>query len=239
MKLRFFDLADQLFKLLDGNEILLLALEGEESDFIRFNQSKVRQAGSVKQAMLKLELIDGERHTVSHIMLGDAASDRDRTKQQLQRLRENLPYLPDDPYILYNKTPQNSDVDESIEMPDPSAIMDEVVKAGSGLDLVGIYAGGKIYRGFANSLGQRNWFAQTSYNLNWSLYHSADKAVKQSQAGIRWDSEQFAGKVELGRLQLEAFKHPIKVLKPGDYRAYLSPAAVHEMINFLNYRDIK
>jgi predicted Zn-dependent protease len=235
MKLRFFDLADQLFKLLDGNEILLLALEGEESDFIRFNQSKVRQAGSVKQAMLKLELIDGERHTVSHIMLGDAASDRDRTKQQLQRLRENLPYLPDDPYILYNKTPQNSDVDESIEMPDPSAIMDEVVKAGSGLDLVGIYAGGKIYRGFANSLGQRNWFAQTSYNLNWSLYHSADKAVKQSQAGIRWDSEQFAGKVELGRLQLEAFKHPIKVLKPGDYRAYLSPAAVHEMINFLNY----
>jgi predicted Zn-dependent protease len=235
MKQRFYDLADQLFQRLSGNEILLLTLESEASDFIRFNQSKVRQSGSVEQLLLKLELINGQRHGITQVMLGNAASDLDRTKQQLQLLRETLPHLPDDPYLLYNKTPQNSDEDESIEAPCSSAIMEEVVMAGRGLDLVGIYAGGMIYRGFANSLGQRNWFAQTSYNLNWSLYHCADKAVKQSQAGMRWDSDEFTRKIELGRLQLEAFKQPVKTLQPGDYRTYLSPAAVHELINFLNY----
>jgi predicted Zn-dependent protease len=235
MKQRFYDLADRLFQLLSGNEILLLMLESEESDFIRFNQSKIRQSGSVEQMVLKLELIDGQRHAIAHVVLGDADSDIDRTKQQLQILRESLPYLPDDPYLFYNKTPHNSDEDESIEVSDSSDIMNEVVMAGSGLDLVGIYAGGRVYRGFANSLGQRNWYAQTSYNLNWSLYHSADKAVKQSQAGVRWNSDEFARKIELGRLQLDALKYPVKVLQPGDYRAYLSPAAVHELISFLNY----
>jgi predicted Zn-dependent protease len=235
MKPRFFELADQLFQVLRGDEVLLLTLQSEASDFIRFNQSQVRQSGNVQQAMLQMELIDGQRHAIAQIMLGDTANDKDRANQQLVTLRESLPYLPDDPYLLYNKIPQNSDDDESIESPDASAVMGEVVAAASGLDLVGIYAGGRLYRGFANNLGQRNWFAQTSHNLNWSLYHSADKAVKQSLAGERWDSDQFAHKIELGRLQLEAFKQPNKVLPPGDYRAYLSPAAVHELMSFLNY----
>ena len=51
-------------------------------------------------------------------------------------------------------------------------------RAANGLDLVGIYAAGPIYRGFANSEGQRNWHATTTFNLQWSLYHRTDKAVK-------------------------------------------------------------
>jgi predicted Zn-dependent protease len=235
MKPRFFELAERLFQVLRGNEVLLLTLQGEVSDFIRFNQSQVRQAGSVQQAMLQMELIDGQRHATAQIMLGDTVSDTERANQQLLLLRETLPYLPDDPYLLYNTIPQNSDDVDSVELPESSAIMDEVIMAGRGLDLVGIYAGGRLYRGFANSLGQRNWFAKTSYNLNWSLYHSADKAVKQSLAGERWGSTQFARKIDLGRLQLESFKFPDKVLRPGDYRAYLSPAAMHELMSFLNY----
>jgi predicted Zn-dependent protease len=235
MKARFYELAKLLFQVLKGNEVLLLTLQGEASDFIRFNQSQVRQSGSVQQAMLQMELIEGQRHAVSQFMLGDTVSDLDRAKQQLLILRDTLPYLPDDPYLLYNESPHNSDDDESSGLPDASAIMGEVVRAGNGLDLVGIYAGGRLYRGFANNLGQRNWFAQTSYNLDWSLYHSTDKAIKQSLAGERWNSSQFARKIELGRLQLEAFKRTVKVLQPGDYRAYLSPAAVHELMSFLNY----
>jgi predicted Zn-dependent protease len=235
MKSHFFDLAENLFKVLMGNEVLLLTLQGEVSDFIRFNQSQVCQSGSVQQVMLQMELIDGQCHAIAQIMLSDSSSDEERAKQQLQLLRESLPYLPDDPYLLYNETPQCNDEDESIDPPDASDIMAEVIMAGRGLDLVGIYAGGRIYRGFANNLGQQNWFSKTSYNLNWSLYHSADKAVKQSQAGERWNSTQFLHKIESGRLQLEAFKLPNKVLPPGDYRTYLSPAAVHKLMSFLNY----
>jgi predicted Zn-dependent protease len=235
MKQRFFDLAGQIFSVLCGNEIMLLSIAAETSDFIRFNQSKVRQSGSVEQAVVQLELIDGQRHAVANIMLGDSADDKLRLNQQLHLLREYLSQLPDDPYLLYNQTPQNSNDEVLSEMPDSAAIMDEIVTTTNGLDMVGIYVGGEVYRGFANSLGQRNWFAQTNYNLNWCLYHSSDKAVKQFQAGQQWDSDQFARKLALGRFQLAAFDHPLKVLQPGDYRTYLSPAAVHELLGFLSY----
>ena len=57
--------------------------------------------------------------------------------------------------------------------------------AAQGLDLVGLLAGGPVYRGFANSDGQRNWHEATTFNLQWSLYHRADKAVKSRSAGLR------------------------------------------------------
>ena len=52
--------------------------------------------------------------------------------------------------------------------------------------LVGVYAGGTICRGFANSLGQRNWHEVDSFNFDWSLYLEADKAVKGRYAGLDW-----------------------------------------------------
>ena len=72
-------------------------------------------------------------------------------------------------------------------MPAAEAIIDAVLDAARGTDLVGLYAGGPVYRGFANSLGQRNWHEATAFNLQWSLYHRADKAVKSALSGFAWD----------------------------------------------------
>jgi hypothetical protein len=71
-----------------------------------------------------------------------------------------------------------------------------------GLDLVGIYAAGPVYRGFANSLGQRNWHEVTSFNLQWSLYHRADKAVKTAYCGFDWSAAAFAAKMDDARERL-------------------------------------
>jgi predicted Zn-dependent protease len=101
--------------------------------------------------------------------------------------------------------------------------------AGAGLDLVGLYAGGPMYRGFANSFGQRNWHEATTFNLQWSLYHRADKAVKSALSGFSWDSGTLVARMNEAREQLAHVAMPAKTLPPGKYRAYLTPAAMEEI----------
>ena len=55
-------LSEQLVAALRGSEVLTLFVESEQSDFVRFNEAKVRQAGTVTQGQLLLDLIDGLRH---------------------------------------------------------------------------------------------------------------------------------------------------------------------------------
>jgi predicted Zn-dependent protease len=102
-----------------------------------------------------------------------------------------------------------------------------------GLDLVGIYAAGPVYRGFANSLGQRNWHEVTSFNLQWSLYHRADKAVKTSYGGFDWSAGAFAAKMHDARERLALLAVPARSLEPGSYRAYLTPTAMEEIAGML------
>lgn len=45
----FYSLSEILFKKLQGEEQLLLSFEGEDSDFVRLNHNKIRQAGSTAQ----------------------------------------------------------------------------------------------------------------------------------------------------------------------------------------------
>jgi predicted Zn-dependent protease len=110
-----------------------------------------------------------------------------------------------------------------------------VLAAAAGLDLVGIYASGPVYRGFANSLGQRNWHEVSSFNLQWSLYHRADKAVKTSYGGFEWSPAQFAVKMDGARERLALLSQPARTLEPASYRAYLAPTAMEEIAGMLSW----
>ena len=44
---------------LEGDEVLLASLAGEDSDFVRFNHAAVRQAGSVRQRSIRIDLVEG------------------------------------------------------------------------------------------------------------------------------------------------------------------------------------
>ena len=58
----FHETADFLRSLMRGEEIYTCNLSAEDSDFVRFNHGRVRQAGSVEQRWLSLDLIEGRRH---------------------------------------------------------------------------------------------------------------------------------------------------------------------------------
>ena len=232
----FNELADHLTSRLQGDEIYTCSFGGEDSDFVRFNHGEVRQAGNVVQRTISVDLIDGARHAQGGTTLsGVPEEDRKRLDALVLRLREKLPHLPEDPYLLYATEDGSSERHGANELPPPEASLDAIQKTAAGLDMVGLYAAGEIGAGFANSLGQRNWFDTWSYNLDWSFYHTADKAVKSSYAGFAWDPDVFDSKVQTAARQLEALKREPTTVKPGHYRVYLAPAAVNDFVGMLGY----
>jgi predicted Zn-dependent protease len=232
----FYELADQAGRLLTGNERFTASFSGEDSDFCRLSGAKVRQAGRVKQAQLSLRLIDGKRNVEGALTLSTVAlEDRERLAGLVKALRENLAASPEDPYLLYNETPCSTERRATSELPDPHETIARVAEAGKGLDLVGIYAAGGIMRGFANSLGQRNWFETYSFNFDFSLYLRADKAVKSGYAGFRWQDGELARKLDKARRELSVLDKAPRELVPGRYRVYLAPSAVQEIADMLSW----
>ncbi len=236
MQSYFNALADHLTTLLQGDEVYTAQFHGEDSEFIRFNHGDVRQAGSVTQRGLGVDLIDGMRHAAGYVTLsGDTGADQARLTTLVASLREKLPFLPEDPHLLYATEVQSSERRGSNAAPAPDVALDAIRQAAAGRDLVGVYASGEIASGFANSLGQRNWYDTSNYNFDWSFYHEKDKAVKTSYAGFEWDDAAFGRKVDVAAKQLEALARQPATVEPGPYRVYLTPAAVYDIVGMLSW----
>src|SRR5205085_8939881 len=82
-------------------------------------------------------------------------------------------------------------------------------------------------------LGQRNWHEVASFNLQWSLYHRADKPVKTAYGGFAWSAADFAAKMQGARERPALLSKPARSLEPGSYRGYLPPTAMEEIAGML------
>lgn len=215
-----------------GEEGFTLAYDAEVSSFIRFNQGQMRQAGQVQQVYVTLSLYQGQRHAESKLALsGVLDEDLPLLQQALQHLRDELPTLSDDPYLRLNRQAWRSEsMGETVAL-DGTTIAQQVVAAAQGLDLVGFLAVGPQYQGFASSWGAFGWYAASSFNLEFSLFHDNGQAVKSAYAGEQWDAQAFARKLDSARQQLAFLGRPAKALQPGAYRAYLAPAALEELVS--------
>lgn len=234
METYFTDLAAFLDATLLPGEIYACAFDAEVSDFVRMNHGKIRQPGTVTQRYVRVRLIHGRKHAEHCLTVcGDLARDREPLAQALARLRDTVADLPDDPHLDYATEIHSSRVVRSTPMPVPEGVIVTVLDAAKGLDLVGIYAAGPVYRGFANSFGQRNWHEVASFNLQWSLYHRADKAVKTAYSGFEWSDQAFAAKMGGARERLALLAVPPRSLEPGSYRAFLTPTAMEELAGML------
>lgn len=233
---QFHEVQADIQGLLQGGEVFTCGFSGEDSDFVRFNKSEVRQAGSVSQKTLTLDLIEGQRHAAASISLsGDRDLDRVRVRRLVGELRETRRHVPEDPYLLYSTDVRSSEKTGAAKFPDGAGAVEAVRAAGRGRDLVGVWAAGGIHAGFANSLGQTNWFSTSSFNLDWSFYHQKDKAVKTNYAGMAWDPAAFERKVARAAEQLAAVSRPPRKVEKGHYRVYLSPGALYELVGMLNW----
>ena len=229
-------LVDWLKQAITDKEQFHLGFAGESSEFVRFNHAQVRQAGQVQQASLNLKLIHDGRHADLTITLaGEPALDRQRLANGLQQLRETLPLLPQDPYLLLNHNAWQSHNEQLRPLPELAQVLHDISQAAEGVDLVGFYAAGPISRGFASSDGAFGWHQANSFNFDFSLFHANGEAVKATYAGHTWDSAEFAARFLQAREQLAFLGRPLHSLAPGQYRAYLAPAALEEILSIITW----
>lgn len=231
--------AGQLQEWLEPGEAFTAYLEAEQSDFVRLNGNRVRQAGQVSQVRLSLDLIRDGRHVEAAVTLsGEPDTDAATLRSLLPELRRILPLVPEDPFLAYAAEAARSHDIRPGRLPEADAALAALRQDAAGLDLVGHWAAGNLYRGFAGSAGQWHWFEAENFSLDWSLYQRADKAVKGRYAGSHWDPDTQAARIAATRDQLEIMARPAQVLLPGAYRAYLAPAALAEILGVIAWQGL-
>jgi len=236
MKNYFRELTAKLFVQLKSQEILLVNYEAEESDFCRFNQNKIRQAGHVIQQTLRIELIYNNRECSAHFNLcGHLPNDMQQCKTALTQLRNQITHIPENPFIHFLTEPKDSCYEGENRLPELEEIIPSQMNYAQSLDLVGIWASGSITRGFANSIGQFNWHTDYNFNFDWSIHHQQDKAIKQNYAGSYWNLSEFQKKIDSARETLPLLSVKPKTIQPGKYRVFLTATALHEILELLSW----
>jgi len=236
MRDEFDRLADAVCRPVPGVDRVTFYYCAESSDFIRFNRASVRQATHVSQHYGTVSVVAGTRQASGRITLtGDAAADVQALLAERALLAGQLPLVPDDAFLQLPVTMVSTERDDAGRLPAAAQVIDAVVSHAAGTDFVGFYAGGPVARGFADSRGQRNWHRVESFHFDWCLYRGGDQAVKSAYAGSHWDEAVFAAKLAAAREQVELLSRPPRTLAPGEYRVYLSPVAVADLLATLSW----
>ena len=63
---------------------------------------------------------------------------------------------------------------------------------------------------------------------------SSDLAVKSGYAGATWDPAELRARMAAARRDLAVLGRPMKTLTPGQYRTWLTPSAVNELLGLAN-----
>ena len=230
----FYAIAERLQAEARVDETLFCELEAEQSDFVRLNCNRIRQAGEVRHASLQLRLIEDDRQAEASCDLsGDLAHDFDQARVLLRQLRLRIRHLPPDPHLQFSEDASRSDRWASEPLADAGAAVEAIMGAAEGLDLVGIWASGEITHGLASSVGHRHWHVSRSFHFDWSCHGADDRAVKGSYAGLQWDATPVRERLASMREELDILARPAKRLLPGRYRAWLAPMAVAELTDML------
>jgi predicted Zn-dependent protease len=224
---------------LHADEQFTLRLQGEVSQFTRFNHARVRQTGIVTDGSLQLKLIAQQRSSsVEFPFTGDPEIDLPQAQAALAALRLEVPQLPVDPYLVLPTGNATSHEVHTGDLIPAAEVVANLLPVVSGLDFTGLYAGGVVMRGYADSSGQKHWFATESYTLDYSLFTNTEQAVKGTLAGSHWDNAAYQAKIAESKTQLTRLAQPLKTIERGKYRSYLAPAATADLLGMLSWGGI-
>lgn len=226
-------------------EALTIELTGEDTHFLRFNAARVRQSGTVRQTSLTLtvqlrDTLDSPLREATRTidLTGISEVDRQRLGEAIQWLREQAGQLPLNPHASWPGSASRSSADHSgLHLPledAPRSILDPA----RGLDFTGIYAAGRMLRAVATSTGIFHWFTTDQTTLDYSVISARGRACKGTWAGRNWDSESYIHHLNQARTVLPTLeKDPIRVPR-GEHRAFLTPAAVSDLLAMFSWRTI-
>jgi predicted Zn-dependent protease len=235
----FNKICQTLLENLQADEHLFIELDGEQTQFVRFNNARVRQTGIVNDGNIKVNLIKNQRTAYSTFPFsGDFDLDYAHALDNLENLRNWIAELPADPYLVL---PENNGSTRNIyqgSLLAPSDVVNAIIPEVKNLDFTGIYASGSVIRAHADSSGQKHWFATDSFLLDYSLITTSEKAIKGIYAGQQWHQEAYKNQIANSRNQLITLDTPAKKILPGQYPTYFAPAATADLFNMLSWGAI-
>ncbi|NJK54220.1 MAG: TldD/PmbA family protein [Leptolyngbyaceae cyanobacterium SU_3_3] len=235
----FNQLADSIADRLKPDEHFTLTLNSEQSQFTRFNHAKVRQTGAVNDGSVHLTLMYDQRTGYLEFpFTGEGEVDQAQAQQALAALRQDVPQLPINPYLVL---PAGNGISQEVHIGTllPSdAVAATLLPSVSDLDFTGIYAAGRVIRAYADSVGQKHWFATDSFSLDYSLFTPEGQALKGTLAGSHWDQEIYHAKIQASRTQIDRLAQLPKRIQRGQYRTYLAPAAIAELVGMLSWGGV-
>lgn len=225
-----------LFEELTSDEQASVGYSAEQTYFMRFNHAKVRQNGTVEQAILQLSLWKGKKtyHTSCGLSF-DIEEDMDTLAEVLEKARIESALLPDDPYQSIPSAAGCSEMVYSGVLLPQDSIVKTILEPVQDLDFAGIFAQGTMCRGAANSCGAIHWFQTETFSLDYSVWLENGRAVKSVYAGRNWDSAVYAKKIEEARQGLSVLALPQKKITPGKYRMFITADALTEVIEFFSW----
>ncbi|MBC8212196.1 MAG: TldD/PmbA family protein [Gammaproteobacteria bacterium] len=239
MEQLFNQLGSALMAELRGQESLALSFGAENSQFTRFNGSRIRQTGLVDDIGLSLDLIDQQRQASGSIALsGILQEDLQRVAAELARLRAEVSELPEDPYLVVPVAGQHSHSDQHAALLAPEQSGAKLLPAMQGLDLSGLWTSGRIYQGHLNSAGSRHWFASDSFVLDYSLLNPDERMLKACFAGTDWQQSEYEQSLQASAQQLKMLQRPAIRIQPGHYRAYIASAGVADMLDMFSWNGL-
>ncbi|MBS1971317.1 MAG: Zn-dependent protease [Bdellovibrionales bacterium] len=231
----FNHVAEALFNELHQDEALTVDFRGEDTDYVRWNQSKVRQNTSVGQKEISLVFDkNGRRLNKSFSAQVDKEWDLVEARKLLVEAREEAPNLPQDPFLVPFVNNGTSEAHFEGKLLQGASLIEAISKPARDHDMAGLYAGGLIEMGNRNSKGQNHWFGNESFFMDYSLYNG-ERAVKAVYAGFQWKQHDFEDSLHESAMQLAVMNRPRKKLEPGKYRVYLAPAAVSELTTMFDW----
>jgi predicted Zn-dependent protease len=227
--------ADTVLASLQCDESATLNLSAEETLFIRFNNNKVRQNTHVEQLAMTLQLQGAGRSTeMSRTLSGNIATDSDAMLHLLTLCRAELAVLPPDLHQVPLANHGQSDETFRGSLLSPDTVVDAVLRPAQGCDMAGLYAAGSLMRANRNSKGQRHWFATQTFFMDYSLYDGS-RAVKGNYAGAHWEQAQWTSNLAHSKHLLTLMAKPLQTVKPGQYRTYLAPRAMADLVGMMGW----
>jgi predicted Zn-dependent protease len=232
-------LNNYIFSELSKNEVLITNISGENSQFIRFNNSKVRQTGLIDDMSFSMILISNNRKSsISLTLTGNIDNDKSLILFNLNQLRDNVKFLPEDPFIVMPTVVKSSSEIYSGSLLNNKDSVNNLIPAMQGVDLTGIWASGKIFSGNANSMGLEHWFETETFSLDYSIINVEQKMVKACYAGTHWNQKEYEDFLFASKQKMELMSKKSISIEPGEYRAYIAPDGVSDLIGMLSWGGI-
>lgn len=232
------NLSEIVFNTLSAGEELALTLHSEDSEFIRFNHSKVRQNTQVSQHELGLTYQAQERTYKATLSLTlDNSQDTENLLNILERLRRELPMTDVNPKYAPLQNNGTSTVYKKSQRPETAEVIERITSEFSDTDLAGYYCSGPLRQASVNSKGQFHYFENDQFFFDYSIY-DGPRAAKGFYSEIQWNDADFKAQAQQLKNTLSLLKKPQIQLKPGAYRTYLAPMAAHEIVQIFNWRAL-